>query len=143
MTTIPNNDVTEQDVAEWFRLQEELKRVKAAEMLLRLKIFKAYFPSPTEGTNTFPMAAGWVMKGKYVINRDIDPGALGAYKERFRENGINPDVLVRYKPELVLSEYRELTAEQQKFFDNALVVKPGTPSLEIVLPAKAKKEQQA
>ena len=139
MTNIPANTVTQEDLAEWYRLQEELKKVRAAEMLLRQKIFGAYFPSPTEGTNSAPLADGWVLKGKHTINREIDPGALGAMKEQFAQAGIAADSMVQYKPSLVLKEYRTLTEEQRQLFDRALIVKPGSPALEIVLPAKAKK----
>ena len=139
MTSIPNNAVSQEDLAEWYRLQDELKRIKASEMLLRQKIFGAYFPSPTEGTNSAPLADGWVLKGKHTINREIDPGALGAMKEQFVQAGIAADSLVQYKPSLVLKEYRTLTEEQRQLFDRALIVKPGSPALEIVLPAKAKK----
>lgn len=139
MTSIPNNAVSQEDLAEWYRLQDELKRIKASEMLLRQKIFGAYFPSPQEGTNSAPLADGWVLKGKHTINREIDPGALGAMKEQFAEAGISADSLVQYKPSLVLKEYRTLTEEQRQLFDRALIVKPGSPALEIVLPAKAKK----
>jgi len=139
MTNIPANTVTQEDLAEWYRLQDELKRIKASEMLLRQRIFGAYFPSPVEGTNSAPLADGWVLKGKHTINRDIDPGALGAMKEQFAEAGISADALVQYKPSLVLKEYRTLTEEQRQLFDQCLIVKPGSPALEIVLPAKAKK----
>ena len=35
-----------------------------------------------------------------------------------------------------IKEYRELTAEQTQLFDQCLIVKPGSPALEIVLPKK-------
>ena len=139
MISIPANTVSQEDLAEWYRLQEELKKVKASEMLLRQKIFAAYFPSPAEGTNSAPLADGWVLKGKHTINREIDPGALGALKDKLLEAGIKADALVQYKPLLVLKEYRTLTEEQHQLFDQCLIVKPGSPALEIVLPAKAKK----
>ena len=139
MTTIPANTVSQEDLHEWYRLQDELKKIKASEMLLRQKIFGAYFPSPAEGTNSAPLAEGWVLKGKHTINREIDPGAFGAMKTRFAEAGIRADDLVQYKPSLVLKEYRTLTKEQHQLFDQCLIVKPGSPALEIVLPAKAKK----
>ncbi len=148
MTNLPANTVTQADLEEWYRLQEQLKKIKASEMLLRQKIFGFYFQAPVEGTNSAPLADGWVLKGKHTINREVDPGALGAMrvpdtetgKSRFDAAGINVDKLIQYKPSLVLKEYRTLTDEQQKLFDQCLIVKPGSPSLEIVLPAKAKKE---
>lgn len=139
MTSIPANTVSQEDLAEWYRLQEELKKIKASEMLLRQKIFAAYFPSPKEGTNDAPLDDGYVLKGKHTINREVDPGALGALKDKLLEAGIKADALVQYKPSLVLKEYRTLTEEQRQLFDQCLIVKPGSPALEIVLPAKAKK----
>jgi hypothetical protein len=139
MTNIPANTVSQEDLAEWYRLQEELKKIKASEMLLRQKIFAFYFPAPKEGTNDAPLDGGYVLKGKHTINREVDPGALGALKDKLLEAGIKADALVQYKPSLVLKKYRTLTEEQHQLFDQCLIVKPGSPALEIVSPAKAKK----
>lgn len=146
MTTIPENTVTPQDLAEWYRLKEELTRIKASEMLLRTKIYHALFKEPVEGTNTLPLNDGWVMKAKRVINRSIDQAALlvnsqedpETHMSALTSHGINPASLVVWKPELVLKAYRELTEEQQKIFNECLVIKDGSPDLSIVLPASAK-----
>lgn len=139
MTALPANTVSQEDLAAWYKMQEELKKLRAAEMLLRKKIFGAYFPDPREGTNSAPLADGWVLKGTYGLDRQVDTGALGAMRELFTEAHISVDALVEYKPSLVMRNYRTLTEEQRNLFDRALVVKPSSPSLEIVLPAKAKK----
>lgn len=139
MTQLPEHVVTLDDLIEWDRLQQELKRVKTAEMVLRTKIFKSYFPTPAEGTNSAPLANGYVIKGTYVISREVDPGALQALGEQLLAAAIRADSLIAYKPSLVKREYNTLTAEQKHLFDQCLVVKPGAPSLEIVLPAKARK----
>jgi hypothetical protein len=55
MTPIPENTVTQADMDEWYALQKQLAAVKSAEMLLRMKIFKHYFPAPVEGTNQVPL----------------------------------------------------------------------------------------
>lgn len=145
MVAIPANTVTTEDLVEWNRLQEQLKTLRASEMLLRKRIFGAYFPAPVEGTNSAPLAAGWVLKGGHKIERKIDIGALTAMSardanghSRFSRAFINVDTLVKYTPELVMKEYRTLTEEQRKLFDSALIVSAGSPTLEIVLPAKAK-----
>ena len=136
MTLIPENQVTQADLAEWYKLQEELKKVKAREMLLRTKIFGYFFTSPVEGTNSYDLPDGYVLKGKHTINREVDPGAFQAMREQFSQAGIHPDAMVQWKPSLKLKEYRELTAEQIQLFDQCLIVKPGSPALEIVLPKK-------
>ena len=149
MTTIPENKVTQADLAEWYRLKDELNRVKTAEMLLRTKIYSGLFKAPEEGTNTLPLADGWVIKAKRVIQRDIDLAALNVNAlvdpatnmSRLTASGIHPEQLVKWKPELVLRAYRTLTAEQMTVFNECLVIKDGSPSLEIVLPASAKKAE--
>lgn len=148
MTAIPENQVTQADLTEWYNLKEQLNKFKAAEMLLRTKIFKGMFADPKEGTNTVPLADGWVLKGKRTINRDVDVAALNVNAmvdpatgmSRLTSHGIHPESLIKWKPELVLANYRTLTEEQKEIFNECLVIKDGSPSLEITLPAKAKKE---
>ena len=147
MTQVPENEVTQADINKWYELQAQLKSIKASEMLLRTKIYKGLFKDPVEGTNTIPLAGGWVMKAKRVIQRDIDVAALtinSANPElgpsRLELAGINVASLVKWKPELVLKNYRELTDEQKLIFNDCLVIKDGSPALEIVLPAKNKTE---
>jgi hypothetical protein len=65
-------------------------------------------------------------------------GQLG--HSRLELAGINVAALVKWKPELVLKNYRELTDEQKLIFNDCLVIKDGSPALEIVLPAKNKTE---
>ena len=147
MTQVPENEVTQADINKWYELQAQLKSIKASEMLLRTKIYKGLFKDPKEGTNTIPLAEGWVMKAERVIRRDIDVAALtinSANPElgpsRLELAGINVASLVKWKPELVLKNYRELTDEQKLIFNDCLVIKDGSPALEIVLPAKNKTE---
>jgi hypothetical protein len=135
MVAVPENAVTEKDIADWYILVDRMKKDKASEMLLRTKIFKHAFPAPTEGTNTAPFTNGFVFKGTYKLTRDIDEAVFATMAPQFFEAGINPNKLIRHKPELAVTEYRKLTAEQQKLVDQALVIKPGAPSLEIVKPA--------
>lgn len=148
MTAVPENTVTQKDLEDWFKLQDQLKKIKASEMLLRTKIYKGLFISPKEGTNSLPLAEGWVLKAKRTINREVDLAALNVNSlvdpatqmSRLSANGIHPESLIKWKPELVTAAYRALTAEQMEIFNECLVIKDGSPSLEIVLPAKAKAE---
>lgn len=129
---IPQKTITQADVEEWYRLQDELRKVKTKEMLLRKKIFEAVFPEPKEGTNSVELGDGYVLKGKHVINRTIDEGSLQAMSKELQEAGINTDELIEWKPSLKTREYRKLTAEQIHLFDQVLIVKDGSPGLEIV-----------
>jgi hypothetical protein len=148
MTAIPENTVTQKDLEEWYRLKEQLASVKASEMLLRQKIYKGLFIDPKEGTNSVPLGNdGWLIKAKRVINRDVDQAALqhsmaideATKMSRLSANGIHVEQLIKWTPELVTKAYRLLTEEQVKIFDEVLIIKDGSPSLEIVLPTSAKK----
>jgi len=145
MADIPEDVVTLQDLKDWYLVKDELSKLKQQEALMRSRIFKFYFKDPKEGTNDHEVGdgTGAVIKGGYVINRKIDPGALDALREAQRvpdSNApkINIDELVKYNPELAISKYRELTAEEQLWFDQALIIKPGAPTLEVVIPKRAK-----
>jgi hypothetical protein len=138
MSDIPKNEVTQIDLETWYKLDQQIKDLKSHEVLLRRKIFGGLFTDPVEGTNSHALPDGAVVKGKRVISRTIDIGALNALREQFAVAGIRADELVKYTPELKVSGYRELTAEQQHLFDQALVIKDGMPGLEIVIPKRGK-----
>lgn len=147
MSVIPENTVTDADIALWWETQQQLSKLKATEALLRNKIFKHWFPAPVEGTNSLPLPDGFVAKGVYKINRDVDEAALKLYTSSqvvegvpagpsvFEAHQISVDALIRYKPELNIRAYRALTDEQRKIFDQALTIKVGMPDLKISPPS--------
>lgn len=145
MSAIPDNPVTMQDLMTWYTMQEDLAKLKAAEVLLRRKIFKFYFPTPSEGVNTHTLDDGYALKGDYKIDRKVDDAALVTLTPTFQEQGLKVDELIKRKPELALREYRKLEADETEvgkarlhLFDQCLIIKPSeTPALEIVLPKKA------
>lgn len=137
MTLIPPNEVTQADLDEWSNLTQQLAAIKAKEMLLRMKIFRAKFPNPVEGTNKFPLAAGWIIKATYPISRKPLVDLLVARAQLMRNLGIPVDALIKSVPELVTGEYRKLSDEQRHIFDQVLEIKPGSPQLEITLPKRA------
>lgn len=141
MTAIPANAVTQADLDSWNQMQTQLAALKSAEMLLRIKIFKGLFPNPVEGTNSVPLGTeGWVIKAKYQITRKPDVALLTAKAAELRKAGIVLEDVIRTIPELAVGEYRELTDDQRHLLDQVLEIKPGSPSLEIVLPKRAKAE---
>lgn len=141
---IPENEVTLEHLMLWYKMKEDLAKLKSAEALLRARIFKKYFPTPVEGTNDFTLEDGYVLKAKYSIDRKVDEAALTTLTPQIREAGIPLDSLIKYSPELSLRPYRTLqedTSDEGKkklnLFDQCLVIKPaGTQQLEIVLPKK-------
>lgn len=127
---------TQEDLNEWWRIAQELDKLKPAEMQLRKKIYATYFQAPEEGTNKCPLTQGWVLKAQCVITRKVDKPLLTTNKAELEAAGIAVDSLVEWKPELKVSEYRKLSDEQRKLFDKCLDIKEGSPQLDIVLPKR-------
>ncbi len=119
-------------LTEWYALQKQLKQVKEDEMELRKFIFQALFPDPQVGVNTYGLGDGYFVKATHKLNRSIDMAALNAGRDTFDAEDIDLDKLIKYTPDLSMTEYNKLTDEQKKVFDFCLVIKEGSPSLEIV-----------
>lgn len=162
MVEIPQPEVTDllAELTQWHALKAQVATLQGQERLLRQRLFRHCFPNPQEGTNTYgtPLPNGYVLKGKYALDRKVDPGALaalkgatvGQWRDTLRAAGCEAsqpddmpvvqalrlplDTLLKYEPELVTRTYRTLTEDQRAIFDACLTVKPGSPALEIVKP---------
>lgn len=132
----PEEAVSGADVAKWYNLQKQLAQVKDEEMALRNKIFKGLFKDPVEGVNKFPLSDGWILNADRTINRKVLEDILTTMSPKLREAGINPEVLVKWEPELSITEYRKLTEDERKLFDQVLEIKDGSPQMKIVLPKR-------
>lgn len=140
MTLIPQNLTTVNDLVEWDRIQKEMASLKAKEMILRIKIYKAYFPDIPEGTSRVELAAGYMLKAERKVSRTLDEAVVTALagSNVFEKEGIFLSKLIAQKPSLVMKEYRTLTEEQKAIFDQCLEIKDATPSLAIEPPKKEK-----
>lgn len=148
MTAIPENTVTQEDLTAWYSAKKEAAAWKAKEMMLRLKIFRFYFPDPKEGTNTIVLPDTYQLKAVHGIDRKIVEEAMQAMTQRapkpeggfepciLEKAGIAPDQLIKWKPEVAITYYRTLTAEQLLVADQMLIIKPGSPALDITPPSK-------
>ena len=116
----------------WNEVQKELKKVKSLEMKLRLELFPLFFPEPKEGTDRVDIGKGWKLKGTYKINIGVDKAAVDAVMDKLPEGF--EDVLLRYIPEVNIKAYKALSPEHRKVFAQCLIMKPGTPSMEVVPP---------
>lgn len=130
--------VTEGEISAWYKLAAKLKEVKGLEIVARKRIFGFFFTDPKEGTNKHPLENNYVLVGKYGLNREVDKGAMTSLLPKMRELGVNTDSLFTVKYSLSKSVYNTLSKEQKHLVDQALLIKPGSPALEVVLPAKFK-----
>lgn len=135
---INSDELTEAEAVallpEWYEKGLELKRLKAEESHLRGLIFKALFPQPKEGVNSYPLEDDYSLKATYKLDRKIDEGAFLASREALTLHEVNPDLVTRTKIELVKTEYNKLTDKQKLIMDGCIIMKPSTPSLTIALP---------
>lgn len=119
---------------------QEAKKVVEAEQALRKEVMALFFPEPVEGTNTFELEAGWSFKATHKIERKVDEAALPAVLQQLREMGVNPDPLIRTKPDLDTKAYKSLVQinpDAAHVFEQALTIKPGSPTVELVPPKAA------
>lgn len=121
-------------IGAWNTLQCQLAAIKEQEMALRTEIFKEIFPQPTEGTNTADMPEGWKIKGTYKLTRTLDESALPAVLEQLRKKKVKTDSVILYKPSLDTKAYRLMDPDHRHLLEQAMVIKPGAPSLELVAP---------
>lgn len=119
----------------WYQQQEELRALRAAEILRRKRLADYYFHAPREGTNRLNLGGGFDLLLQHSFNRTIDAEALESVKlTDLKPLGLQKvwDDLFVYKPSLSMPIYRELSQEQAAFVDRFLEIKEATPSLSIV-----------
>jgi hypothetical protein len=117
----------------WFTLRQQLQKLKQTEVLARKDMVAFYFHNPVEGTNRVDLGGGFELKLTYGYDRKVDEAALqNVTAEQVKKLKLPMDELIRWKPELSVTAYRALNAEQQKFVDGLLDIKEGSPQLEIV-----------
>jgi hypothetical protein len=139
------DDVMQQNLQRWALLQKEIRALAEAmapiveeEKMLRALIVSVAFPKETEGTHDIDLANGWKLKAALKLDRKVDEAALPAVVAQLQKMQVNADVLLRVKHEVEVKQYRQLTEEQRKVFDQMLTIKPQTPTLELVPPKEAK-----
>lgn len=108
------------------------------EQALRKQVIETFFPNPNEGANHILVGVGWKLSLTYKIDRKLDEAALTSVREKLIElYEINPDTLIEMKPSLKTTEYKALkalNAEAGTLFENALIIKPGSHTLEFTPP---------
>lgn len=131
MVEIPKDVITYSDIIQWEEAAKELAAIKAKEMLLRRRVFDGIFQNPIEGTMRLRIDDKHELVGINKIDRTVDEAALSAMVKDLYESGIPVDSLLKYKPSLVISEYRKLSENERNYFDHILIIKPGSPTLKL------------
>lgn len=142
----------------WKAAQDQLAAAKELEMSLREGVGEFVFPTDKRksGVNNHDLGNGYTLKLGHKLNynlvgkpetsdRNADvEAAMDRIEALGNEGAFLADRLIKWKPELSVSEYKELDADNpthkaiKAIIDEILEIKPGAPSLEIREP-KAKK----
>lgn len=139
---------------EWQKKKDAIETAKAEEMDLRKYIVKREFPKPTEGMNNKDLGNGYVLKAAIKYNYNLaDNDTVEATLEKLSKLGnagsAISDRLVSWKPNFLLTEYRQLQEDKEKgmqfasqalnIINEMLTITEGAPTLEIKEPKKGKK----
>jgi hypothetical protein len=132
-------------ILEWTRSAVELATAKKEENTLREFVVKTCFPTHKDaGTENFELGKGYKLKAVFKLNfkfPDIDKlnKALDAFEAKGDAGKLLSERVVKWKPELSLTEYKQLPAEYAELLTPCIETSPGTPSLELVIPDEKKR----
>lgn len=123
---------------QWVEAKEELELAKKKEALLRNMVVNAFFKEQKEGMNDCQLGNGYVLKLKQnYIRSFVDNLSVKETLAKLSALGFEDgEKYVKFKPSLVLTEYRKLEGDRKIAFDTMLVVKQSLPSIELVTPQK-------
>lgn len=138
-----NSNYRMQVLDTWQEAKKALDAAKAAEAAARNEVVKLFSEKASdpmaEGTENIATGVGTV-KFKHTLNYKLDTSndgdkldkVLDAIEKSMEGGNIIAERLVKWKPELSISEYRLLSPENKKRIDAVLTVTPGAKSVEIV-----------
>ena len=124
-------------LAEWEKAKAAVPAaalVISREQDLRKKVIATVFPAPSEGVNKLDLANGWALKATCPVTRTVDDAAFDLLRPKLAELGVIADTLVKTKLSLETKAYRNLSDATRALVDEALTIKPGSYTLELVPP---------
>lgn len=128
-------------LADWNNAKAELKKAQARENELRNQVIGLFSEKVNDATATGTEnceAPGGVVKivrkMNYSFTADNDgiDTVLDKIEKSVEGGNIIAERLVKWKPELSLTEYKLLSPAHKKLIDGVLSSKPATPSVEFV-----------
>lgn len=124
----------------WAKNAELLKAVKNVEMAQRKEIFGDIFPDPKTGTNTLDLGAGYKLKAVHGYETKLEATTFALLQPEIEKLGDAAKAelaeAVKFTPALVAKGYKAMSEEVKELFDECLVTKPKSVSMELVVPKK-------
>lgn len=130
-------------IMEWQNSVKALAAAKEQEAELRKKVLSECFDyeeDDREGTQNVELGNGYKLKAVFKLSRRLDnkdnavDDALSKMEASGAEGEFLAERIVKWKPELALSEYKKLPDKFKELIDTLITAKPGTPSLSLVEP---------
>ena len=128
----------------WEESVKALAAAKEAEAALRKEVLAEAFAfdpeALREGTENFELGNGYKLKAVFKISRNLNneneavDKVLSKIEKTGPEGAFIAERLVKWKPELSVSEYKKLPEKFKKLFDEVVTSKEAMPSLELVAP---------
>lgn len=146
------NAARNQAIGKWLADKALANAAVEAERQAREAVIAMLFPSPIEGTNNYELGQGYKLSLQHSFRRDLGDkelvvdgqkvptedqvnGALEAIEELGNDGALLAKRLVRWKPELSVSEYKKLDPnsivemQAKAIIDGILITKPASPQL--------------
>lgn len=131
-------------ILQWQEAVKTLAAAKEAEAALRKEVLSGAFnfdpEALREGTENVELGQGYKLKAVFKINRSFAGGqeavekALQKIEKTGPEGEFIAERLVKWKPELSVTEYKKLPEKFKKLFDEVVTSKEAMPTLELVAP---------
>lgn len=124
---------------EWQASHERLQEAKADEAAKRAAAIESCFALKLgAGTHRTNLDRGYILKAVVRPKPNISAEQLAPAMKRLRAIGeaasLIADRLIKWTPELSISEWKKMTDKQRKLFARAVTVGASTPSLELQAP---------
>ncbi|MFZ1074786.1 MAG: hypothetical protein WAN50_00200 [Minisyncoccia bacterium] len=141
MNVAPLSPAQQQLVAEWQAADSAQKKWRETELALRSRVMREVYMMDKDttaidewkGTHYAPLSQGYRLKTENKTDYNLKAGEeLDAALDAIGDDVA--DLLVKWKPELSVSIYKQLPAEKQALLCASLTIKNASPSLEIVAP---------
>ena len=133
----------------WEAAVKALAAAKDAEAALRKEVLAEAFAFDPEAlreeTENFELGNGYKLKAVFKISRNLNneneavDKVLSKIEKTGPEGAFIAERLVKWKPELSVSEYKKLPEKFKKLFDEVVTSKEVMPALELVAPKSKSK----
>lgn len=133
------NENTKRDalIVDWQEKQKALAKAKAEESEARTAVVALFnAPADASGVQNIELGGGYKLKATFKLRYKLkDSEKMLEKLEKLGEEGkFIADRLVKFKPELSLTEYKNLSDKMRKIADEYITASPAIPSLELVEP---------